>query len=196
MVVGRITVIERGAGWLSTLAICLALFGVLSAITSCARPSPAKQPTEVAEIPGPAFTVRISAFPEEHGGFVAGAYYRFESRPSDGKNWVTAMEFRHYDPVPIPKQNVRFLSTRSAFVFMGWKYAVTTDGGKHWQVWNAEKDLAGWQYANYGLIKEVELEQNGAGKLILNPIAGHPGEVPVLVTSDFGAHWRPPQSHD
>lgn len=196
MDVGRITVIERGAAWLSTLAISLALFGVLSAITSCARPSPVKQPTEVAEIPGPAFTIRISAFPEENGGVVSGAYYRFESRPSDGKNWVTAMEFRHDDPVPIPKQNVRFLSTRSAFVFMGWKYAVTTDGGNHWQVWNAEKDLAGWRYANYGLIKEVELEQNGAGKLILNPIVGHPGEVPVLVTSDFGAHWRPLQSHD
>jgi hypothetical protein len=193
---GASRMIECKARRLCSLAISLAIFGATSSLTSCARPTPAKTASEIVEIPGSAFAIRVSAFPEENGGVVPGAYYRFESLPSGSTNWVMAMEFRHDDPVPIPRQNVRFLSPRCAFVFMGWKYAVTTDGGNHWQVWNAEKDLTGWRYANYELIKEVELQPNGVGKLILSPIAGHPGEVPVLVTSDFGAHWRPPQSHD
>jgi hypothetical protein len=193
---GRITMTDRKAGRLFSLAIFLALCGVLTFFTSCASPAPAKHPTEVAEIPGATFTVRISAFPEEHGGFVSGAYYRFESLPSGGKSWVPAMEFRHDDPVPIPRQNVRFLSPRCAFVFMGWKYAVTTDGGNHWQVWNAEKDLVGWRYANYELIQGVELEPNGAGKMFLRPIPGRRGEVPELVTADFGWHWTAPSPHD
>jgi hypothetical protein len=79
---------------------------------------------------------------------------------------------------------------------MGWKYAVTTDGGNHWQIWNAEKDLAGWRYANYELIQGVELEPNGAGKMFLRPIPGHPGEVPELVTADFGWHWTAPSPRD
>ena len=72
---------------------------------------------------------------------------------------------------------------------MGWKYAVTTDGGMHWHIWNAETDLAGWQCCNYSLIKEVHLEQNGGGTMILSPIPGRKGEAPELVTSDFGVHW-------
>ncbi|HMF90345.1 MAG TPA: hypothetical protein VKL40_06860 [Candidatus Angelobacter sp.] len=177
---------------LAPLAICLAFSFLLLSVVSCSRPSPAKYPTEVARIPGPAFTIRVSAFPEENGGFVPGQYYRFESLPSGATSWVTALDFRHDDPVPIPRQNIRFLSPQTAFVYMGWRYAVTTDGGKRWDVWNAEKDLPGWQCCNYGLIKEVQLKPNGAGRMILNPIQDRRGEVPELVTSDFGVHWFPP----
>ena len=193
---GCITMTDRKAGRPSSLAIFLALCGVLCSIVSCARPAPAKRPTEVVEIQGTAFTVRISAFPEEHGGFVPGAYYRFESLPSGGKSWVPAMEFRHDDPVPIPRQDVKFLTPKSAYAFMGWKYTVTTDGGNHWHVWNAEHDLAGWRCCNYRLIKEVELEPNGAGKMFLRPIPGRSGEAPELVTSDFGWHWTAQPTRD
>jgi hypothetical protein len=176
--------------WRSWLAVCSVLLGVIASLTWYMRPGPAERPSEVVEIPGPTFTVRISSYPEKNGGFVAGAYYRFESRSSDRKDWLTVMQFRHDDPDPIPRQNVRFLNSDVAFLFMGWKYAVTTNGGKHWRVWNAEKDLAGWQCCNYGLIKEVELSQNGNGKMIMNPISGRRGEVAELFTSDFGDHWN------
>lgn len=178
-----------------SLAFIVAIFLLTFGLRLVGHAHPAKHASEVAEIPGPEFTMRISAFPEEGVAFVAGAYYRFESLPSDSKDWVIAMEFRHDDPVPIPRENVRFMPPKSAFVFMGWKYAVTTDGGKHWRLWNAETDLAGWRCCNYGLIQQVELEPSGAGKMILHPIADHPGEVPELVTSDFGGHWAPPQPH-
>lgn len=188
---------ERTAMKSARVSASFALLGVVVTLASCRsaeRPRPAERPTEVVEIAGPVFPVRISAFPEENGGFVPGAYYRFESLPGGSTNWVRAMEFRHDDPVPIPKQNVRFLAPKSAFVYMGWRYAVTTDAGRHWHVWSAEKDLPGWQCCNYVLIKEIKLEENGAGRMILSPIQGRKGEVPELVTSDFGAHWAPPQA--
>lgn len=175
--------------WRSSLTICLVALGVIGFLTWYTLPGPAERPSEVADISGPTLTVRISAYPEKNGGFVAGAYYRFESRSRDRKDWVTVMQFRHDDPIPIPKENAKFLNSEAAFLFMGWKYAVTTDGGKHWRVWNAEKDLAGWQCCNYGLIKQVELSQNGNGKMILDPIPGRRGEVAELFTSDFGDHW-------
>jgi hypothetical protein len=174
---------------LASQVLHLALLSVIASTVSC-KSHLIEQPSEVADIAGPAFTVRISAYPEKNSGFVAGAYYRFESRSNDRKDWVTVMQFRHDDPVPIPKENAKFLNSDAAFLFMGWKYAVTTDAGKHWQVWNAEKDLAGWQCCNYGLIKQVELSQNGSGKMILNTIPGRRGEVAELFTSDFGDHWN------
>jgi hypothetical protein len=40
------------------------------------------------------------------------------------------------------------------------------------------------------------LEPNGAGKMFLRPIPGRPGEVPELVTADFGWHWTAPPPRD
>jgi hypothetical protein len=181
---------------LSSLVIFIALAGINMVLTSCARPHPADHPAEVTEITGPGFLIKVSAFPEEEGGFVPGQYYRFESLPNGAKDWVMAMQFRHDDPVRIPKENIRFLTAKTAFVFMGWKYAVTTDGGKQWSIWSAEKDLPGWRCCNYGLIKDVALSQSGKGKMILSPIQDRAGEVPELVTSDFGRHWAAPLTHD
>jgi hypothetical protein len=157
-------------------------------LLSCS-PRPAAHPFEVIEVPGSAFTVRLSAFHEENSWPVAGAYYRFESLLHDGKGSVKAMEFRHDDPVPLPSQNVRFVTRDVAFLFMGWKYAVTTDGGKSWAVWNAETDLPNWQCCNYQLIGNVEVRGNGVGQMSLRPIPGRRGEVNQLFTSDFGRHW-------
>jgi hypothetical protein len=128
---------------ISSAIVFMVLLGV-SSFTVSYKSRSGEQPFEVAEMPSSNFTVRVSAFPEENGGFASGAYYRFESRRRGAKDWVRAMEFRHDDPDPIPRENVRFMTPDAAFVFMGWKYAVTTDGGMHWQTWNAEKDLAGW----------------------------------------------------
>jgi len=74
---------------------------------------------------------------------------------------------------------------------MGWMFAVTTDGGATWSVWDAKKDLPNWQCCNYGLIKDVRLDSKGTGVMILNPIPQRRGEVPELHTNDFGRHWNP-----
>jgi hypothetical protein len=182
--------------WLSSAVIFSALLGISISLVSCAGPHPVDHPAEVMEISGPTSLIKISAFPEKDGGVVSGQYYRFESLPQGGKDWVMAMQFRHDDPVAIPKQNVRFVTAKTAFVFMGWKYAVTTDSGKQWSVWSAEKDLPGWQCCNYSLINGVALSQSGKGEMTLVPIQGRAGEVPRLFTSDFGRHWvaHPPHN--
>ena len=101
------------------------------------------------------------------------------------------MLFRHDDPVPIPRQQVRFANNDTAYVFMGWMYAVTTDSGKTWSLWNAEKDLQGWQCCNYGLIIDVVMLPDGSGTMSCNAIPKRAGEVAQLETHDFGRHWMP-----
>lgn len=158
-------------------------------LSVCRRPHPAANLYQVVEVPGTAFTVRISEFLEEDNWPVSGAYYRFESMPRGGKDWVLAVQVRTDDDVPLPVKNVHFVSTDAGFLFMGWKYAVTTDGGQHWAVWNAERDLPDWQCCNYGLIGNVEMMSSGVGKMTLRPIQGRRGEVDQLFTSDYGRHW-------
>ncbi|HEV3470805.1 MAG TPA: hypothetical protein VG148_15895 [Pyrinomonadaceae bacterium] len=125
----------------------------------------------------------------EVNSFVPGAYYVFRSAPSGSDAWREIMTFRHDDAVPIPREQARFVNDRVGYVFMGWMAAFITDGGASWSVWSADKDLPNWRCCNYRLIKDVRLESDGTGVMILNPISRSRGEVPELRTKDYGRHW-------
>ena len=99
------------------------------------------------------------------------------------------MTIVHPDSIPLPKDQVRFVGDKTAYVFMGWMYAVTTDGGRTWSVWDAEKELPNCTYCNYKLIRDVQLKPDGAGRMILNPTPNTPGAVSELRTRDYGRHW-------
>jgi len=136
------------------------------------------------------FRLRVDRHAEV-GGFMAvlnGAYYVFRSAPVGSDNWHDIMTFRHDDPNPIPRHQVRFMSERVGFVFMGWMYAVSTDGGATWSVWSADRDLPKWECCNYRLVQDVHLESDGMGTITLNVIPDR-GDVPTLHTDDYGRHW-------
>ena len=131
--------------------------------------------------------IRVTAY-EERGVLLPGTYYVFESA-TDSNSWREIMTFRDDDRPKIPRDQVRLVNDQIGYVFMGWMYAVTTDGGTNWSVWNAEKDLPRWQCCNYRLIQEVHVASNGLGVMTLKPIPQRPGEVPELHTNDYGRHW-------
>jgi hypothetical protein len=127
----------------------------------------------------------------ERDFFIPGAYYVFMSAQAGSKKWREIFTFRHDDPVPIPKEQVRLVGKGVGYVYMGWMYAVTTDAGKSWSVWDAAENLPEWSCCNYGLIASVGIEPDGKGTMILNPIQGRSGEVGQLHTTDFGRSWHP-----
>ena len=143
---------------------------------------------ETWETANPTFKVRVAQHTERFA-WLGGAYYVFQSSPSDSNTWREIMTFRHDDPVPIPRDRVHFVNARVGYVFMGWMYAVTIDSGSTWSVWNAQTDLPNWDCCNYRLIGNVNIEPDGTGTMILNPIPQRRGEVPQLHTNDFGRHW-------
>lgn len=142
------------------------------------------------------FTVRVVAARENfHWGpiplptVVPGGHYRFEANTGD--DTVEAMTFRHDDPLPVPDECVVQVNKQVAFVFMGWKYAVTTDAGVSWSVWDAALDLPGFrakEHANYRFIDSVTLNADGNGIMHINPIRWPPDK--TLVTRDFGRSWQ------
>ncbi|HMG72320.1 MAG TPA: hypothetical protein VK582_02375 [Pyrinomonadaceae bacterium] len=179
--------------WLLVLGGCLAIgiiIGLLLWILPFLPfffPKPSETILETSEFQRGERKIVVTAYAEKNS-FVPGAYYSFEA--IDGSNHrVPIMTFRHDDPVPINKKGVVFLNGDIAYVFMGWMYAVTTDGGSSWQVWSADKDLPGWKCCNYDLIEDVHLASDGTGRMRLNPIPQRQGEVPELQTKDYGRHW-------
>ena len=91
--------------------------------------------------------IRVTEYGEDNAGMDAGAYYAFESKRTGTNEWHEFMTFRHDDPVPIPREQIRFAGDRISYVFMGWTCAVTTDSGSTWSTWTAEKDLPNWHAA-------------------------------------------------
>jgi hypothetical protein len=135
------------------------------------------------------FKIRVTSY-EETGANVNGAYYRFESAALGSNDWREIVTFRHDDQPKIPADQVRFVNDHIGYVFIGWVYAVSTDGGVNWSVWDARRDLPNWQCCNYALIRDVNIAENGSGVMRLNPIQDRRGEVPELHTNDYGRHWR------
>ncbi len=133
------------------------------------------------------FKIRVTAY-DEKGSYPApgGAYYVFKSSLGSSDQWNYIMTFRHDDPVAIPRNQIRFVNEQIGYVFMGWLYAVTTDGGRTWSVWDASKNPTLTKTYNYNLIGEVSVAPNGTGKMVLK-LAGNAQQ--ELETKDYGQHW-------
>jgi len=114
-----------------------------------------------------------------------GAIYEFEFIGESGRSSI--MSFRHDDPVPINKEGVVFLNEDVIYVYMGWKYAISTDGGGTWDTWNGEYALADWECCNYYLIDKVEMDETGKGSMSLSESRTMPAR--IMVTNDYGKSW-------
>lgn len=135
------------------------------------------------------FKIRVERRAERDAFLLPGAYYVFQSAPVGSDSWKEIFTFRHDDPVPIPRERIRLVNEQVGYAFMGWMYAVTIDGGKTWQVWDADKDMQNCECSNYGLIKDVRLVADGSGTMELNRVPLRIGKLPELYTTDYGRHW-------
>src|SRR5947207_1962741 len=146
------------------VALALSVLVAMSTSFSCADGRYGKL-IETWQTTNGSITVRVSAFLQRGVFLEPGAYYVFQASPAPSKGWQEIMTFRHDDPVPIPRTQVRFVNEQIAYVFMGWMHAVTTDGGQTWSTWTATRDLPGWQCCNYNLIRDVIINKGGYGRM-------------------------------
>ncbi len=124
-------------------------------------------------------------FPEEGAGFVLGGYYVFQSADMDSDNWTDIVTYKQDDPDPIACDRIRFLGDKAAYVFMGQMFAVTSNGGGAWKVWDIAKDPA-WQDRSAG-IEGIQLSEGGIGTMTLRIIGDKRA---ILHTNDYGYHWN------
>ena len=162
-----------------TLLIGLALAGFFAS-----RPRMSAHVIDQWETTNGNIDIRVKAYAEQGGWGPSGAYYVFESARHDSNNWQEIMTFLHDDPVPTPRDQIRFVNDSTAYVFMGWMYSVTTDGGASWSVWSGQEQIPEY---NYALIESVRLESSGHGIMRLD--ISRSNKIPDLITRDYGRHW-------
>lgn len=90
-----------------------------------------------------------------------------------------------------PEKNLYFLNDGKIYFYFGWKFAISLDNGKTWNVWSADRKLRDFQTEEYDLIKNAVIEKNGTGKMELNRNNKSNKLTLTLVTKDYGQHWQP-----
>lgn len=118
-----------------------------------------------------------------------GYRYVFKSKSVKSDSYVDALSFVHDNNIPVRPEQVTFLGRNHAFIYMGWKLAVTGDG-KAWKVWDGSRDLSDWECCNYALIDKVVIHENGEGEMSLKEHSGDQTEMRGLYTCDFGTSWQ------
>ncbi|CAN5673502.1 hypothetical protein BH18ACI1_BH18ACI1_14010 [soil metagenome] len=136
------------------------------------------------------FSIKVERIPEScsFAAAIAGANYIFSARHGNSESWQQIMTVHCDDPIDIPRNTIKIVSEKVAYTFMNGGYAVTSDSGKTWTVWDVDK-MPNWNFVDYGYIKEVTVLENGIGSLKLNPSDKHK-EVSEFYTSDFGKTWK------
>jgi len=139
------------------------------------------------------FKVRVVAYKEYlYLQGLPGTIYVFSSSLVKEDSWTEAMASRYDDMILIPGNNIRFVSNQIGYIFTERMYAVTTDAGKTWSVWDATKNIPDWSGYKYGGIMDVQLSSDGNGLMIMRP-RDDPSRKDIIDiqfrTNDFGRHW-------
>jgi hypothetical protein len=150
------------------------------------RPHRSTAPLETWLRENKAFRIRVTSYEEEDAN-VSGTYYVFESTSKGSAAWHEIMTLRHDDRPDLPKNQIRFLNE---YLFMEWMYVVTTDGGNSWSVWDATRDVPDWEWSKNGIIRDVRIEPDGSGVMLLTAIADPNSKSPTFRSHDFGRHWQ------
>ncbi|MFY9556611.1 MAG: hypothetical protein WAV20_16325 [Blastocatellia bacterium] len=126
---------------------------------------------------------------EEEGGALRAALYFFQSTAVGAEEWSQFLMVRDKDMPSIPREQISFVTSEVAYVFMRASYCITTDAGKTWSLWEGEKHLPDWHLREYGVIRGVALNKDGNGTMTLGP-AYEPTAQAKLNTSDYGRNWN------
>lgn len=105
-------------------------------------------------------------------------------------NWQEITDFRDDKPIAFSGRNVITKNEDFAYFWVGWKFGVTTDGGKTWLIWSAENNELMREAANYDLIENVIIESDGRGKMFFNSTGKDRSGISWLKTEDYGKTWH------
>lgn len=112
-------------------------------------------------------------------------YYTFSNIDSMG-NESEVMTVQQAELSRPLSAHIQFVAENIGYIFMGSKYSITTDGGKTWTGWDAEKDLSEWQCCDRSSIQEIRVSPDGTGemKVVLSK-----ARTITVHTEDFGKRW-------
>jgi hypothetical protein len=121
----------------------------------------------------------------------SGRYHTFSitKHSNEGENGKIIFNILLSDPPSVSTNQVKILNDKIAYVYLGWMYSVSLDGGLTWHLWDAEKTLPSWECCDSGLIQDINIDNSGNGRMALRVNPNNLAELLYLYTNDYGQHW-------
>jgi hypothetical protein len=132
--------------------------------------------------------LQVVSHNEKNCLFWCGTVYVFQT-PRNG-SWQEITSFRSDKAIEFPNRNLKIENEDFAYFSIGWKFGVTTDGGRNWSIWNAEDNDLMKNALDYDLIEKVTVEEDGRGKMFFNSIGKDRSGISSLRTEDYGKTWH------
>jgi hypothetical protein len=118
-------------------------------------------------------------------------WYVFQSSRKGTLRWGEITRQLHGEPVPLPKEQIRFVSDDVGYLFFQLKYAVTVDSGQSWSVFDfGHNPLYSPKKLDYSRIADVKVLPDGTGKLTMFRYDITQGQSTLFFTHDYGRHWE------
>ena len=157
---------------------------------SCGKDYDTEKVIESWETGNQRLKVRITSYPQKGIFPIMGSTYHVLESSNNGE-WMEIMTVRHDDPgVPIDKNGVKFVNEDICFIYSGSAFAVTTDAGKTWTLWDGQKHNYLDKQINYAVIKQVEIRSDGNGKMMVVAYPSSNSQCQILLTNDYGRTWN------
>jgi len=100
------------------------------------------------------------------------------------------MTVRYDEPIDIPHENVHIFNENTAAIFMLHKFAVTSDKGKTWIVWDINKDLGLEKYTKVRSISRINFGEDGFATMSINAVTNNGRQIDApFYTHNFGKTW-------
>src|SRR5262245_42343967 len=138
-----------------------------------------------------AIKIRVTKYDETPKIIVPHTYFGLEAAVPGSSEWREVLQWKVDDPIPIQRQQVRFVAEHVAYAFGNATFVVTTDGGRTWTDWDAAKHLGD---LNPTMISDVHIGSDGAGWMKVKRRARE--DDISLTTQDFGKSWREERKAD
>lgn len=131
--------------------------------------------------------IRVRSYSENLHLLYGGAYYVYES--SRNGEWSEIMTIKQDDLLPIDKSGVKFVNEDICYFYSGSRFAVTTDAGDTWYLWNGQEHVYVDKQIVNGVIKHVEIRRDGQGEMIVWVFSPNNNDCQMILTSDYGRSW-------
>lgn len=174
---------------LTSLACVIVIFSLSCGAVLRGKQSQRRNLVDTLETSNEAFRIRVNVYDEKNPIWLTKYYYVFESAAIKSSEWREIMTVNHDDNIPIPRDNIKFLTEQIGYVSMANKFAVTITGGNYWSVWDTEENLPDCERCNRASINEVQITPDGSGIMKLAPRSNKVDMI-ELYTKDFGQHWN------
>lgn len=119
--------------------------------------------------------------------FLPGSYNKFQSARMNENSWTDIITVYDEDSYPIPREQIRFVNENIGYFFIRSFYAVTTNKGQTWSIYNLSKDPS--YKCPFMLIDEVKINADGTGEITVYAHDSEKKNIPKIHTSNYGQNW-------